>query len=55
LRTRVISMAAWPMRLLPSTNRWLPDVNYVGGARQLPRRVLPLPPPARAGGGDSEN
>jgi hypothetical protein len=33
----------------------LPDVNYVGGARQLPRRVLPLPPPARAGGGDSEN
>jgi hypothetical protein len=28
----------------------LPDVNYVGGSRQLRRRVGP-PPPAMAGGG----
>ncbi|QPN61781.1 transposase [Synechococcus sp. CBW1002] len=33
---------------------WLPDVNYVGGSRQLRRRVTPGPPPAMAGGGDSE-
>jgi hypothetical protein len=33
----------------------LPDVNYVGGSRQLRRRVPSLSPPARAGGGDSEN
>jgi alkylation response protein AidB-like acyl-CoA dehydrogenase len=32
----------------------LPDVNYVGGSRQLRRRVTPGPPPAMAGGGDSE-
>jgi glycosidase len=30
------------------------DVNYVGGSRQLRRRVTPGPPPAMAGGGDSE-
>jgi hypothetical protein len=35
--------------------RWVPGVNYVGGSRQLRRRVPPLPPPAMAGGGDSEN
>ena len=33
---------------------WMPDVNYVGGSRQLRRRVTPGPPPAMAGGGDSE-
>ena len=33
----------------------LPGVNYVGGSRQLRRRVLPPSPPAIAGGGDSEN
>ncbi len=33
---------------------YLPDVNYVGGSRQLRRRVTPGPPPAMAGGGDSE-
>jgi hypothetical protein len=33
----------------------LPGVNYVGGSRQLRRRVPLLPPPAMAGGGDSEN
>ncbi len=32
----------------------VPDVNYVGGSRQLRRRVTPGPPPAMAGGGDSE-
>ena len=32
----------------------LPDVNYVGGSRQLRRRVTPGPPPAMAVGGDSE-
>jgi len=32
----------------------LPGVNYVGGSRQLRRRVTPGPPPAMAGGGDSE-
>jgi len=32
----------------------LPDVNYVGGSRQLRRRFTPGPPPAMAGGGDSE-
>jgi len=38
--------------------RWLdvlPGVNYLGGSRQLRWRVPPLPPPAMAGGGDSEN
>ncbi|WP_370594618.1 transposase [Synechococcus sp. CBW1006] len=35
-------------------NGYLPDVNYVGGSRQLRRRVTPGPPPAMAGGGDSE-
>ncbi len=34
--------------------RILPGVNYVGGSRQLRRRVTPGPPPAMAGGGDSE-
>lgn len=33
----------------------LPGVNYLGGSRQLRWRVPPLPPPAMAGGGDSEN
>jgi hypothetical protein len=32
----------------------LPGVNYVGGSRQLRRRVPPCSPPAMAGGGDSE-
>ncbi|MCX5946961.1 MAG: hypothetical protein NTY67_01810 [Cyanobacteria bacterium] len=32
----------------------VPGVNYVGGSRQLRRRVTPCPPPAMAGGGDSE-
>ena len=32
----------------------MPDVNYVGGSRQLRRRVTPGPPSAMAGGGDSE-
>jgi hypothetical protein len=35
---------------------WLvPGVNYVGGSRQLRRRVTPSSLPALAGGGDSEN
>ncbi len=33
---------------------YVPGVNYVGGSRQLRRRVTPGPPPAMAGGGDSE-
>jgi IS5 family transposase len=34
----------------------LPGVNYLGGSRQLRRRVAPLSPPAMtAGGGDTEN
>ena len=33
----------------------LPGVNYVGGSRQLRRRVPPCSPPAMAGGDDSEN
>ena len=33
----------------------VPGVNYLGGSRQLRRRVPPLSPPAMAGGGDSEN
>jgi hypothetical protein len=33
---------------------YLPGVNYVGGSRQLRRRVPPCSPPAMAGGGDSE-
>jgi transposase len=33
----------------------LPGVNYLGGSRQLRRRVPPLSPPAMAGGGDTEN
>ncbi len=32
----------------------VPDVNYLGGSRQLRRRVTPGPPPAMGGGGDSE-
>ena len=33
----------------------LPGVNYVGGSRQLRRRVPPASPPAMAGGGGSKN
>ena len=43
---------------VPTMRRFVgivPDVNYVGGSRQLRRRVPSLSPPARAGGGDSEN
>ena len=36
-------------------SRLVPGVNYVGGSRQLRRRVTPGPPPAMAGGGDSKN
>jgi hypothetical protein len=52
-------LAASNTLVLPVFNRFetphLPDVNYVGGSRQLRRRVPSLSPPARAGGGDSEN
>ena len=33
----------------------VPGVNYLGGSRQLRRRVAPLSPPAIAGGGDTES
>jgi len=33
----------------------MPGVNYLGGSRQLRRRVAPLSPPAIAGGGDTES
>ena len=35
--------------------RLMPGVNYVGGSRQLRRRVARPSPPAMAGGGDIEN
>jgi len=50
---------AWLEDFLETSQPDLPDaqvpgVNYVGGSRQLRRRVTPGPPPAMAGGGDSE-
>jgi hypothetical protein len=47
--------AAAPPAPCPPEVARVPGVNYLGGSRQLRRRVPPLSPPAMAGGGDSEN
>ena len=48
-----LALASVPEAL--DANAQLPGVNYLGGSRQLRRRVPPLSPPAMAGGGDTEN